>query len=64
MEGVGGNMNGLAQIERGFDGRTSTTEIVSSILGITLFAATMYASYIIIKTNKLTLRKLKDEGYY
>ncbi len=40
-----------------------TGEVVALVLGIGLFALTIYANMLSIKTNKVFLRKLSDEGY-
>ena len=65
MEGLATEINGLKQIQNGMNGhKLKKYEIVGIVLGLFLFSATVYASYLSIKTNKLTLRKLKDEGYY
>ena len=53
------NVNGVKQIENG----VKRGEIIGTVVGVFLFALSVYTFSLAIKVNKLTLRKLKDEGY-
>jgi len=53
------NVNGVKQIENG----VKRGEVIGTIVGVFLFALSVYTFSLAIKVNKLTLRKLKDEGY-
>ncbi|MBK7362827.1 MAG: hypothetical protein IPJ01_11065 [Micavibrio sp.] len=55
----GNDLNGINQIEKG----VKRGEIAGTIVGIFLFALSVYTFSLAIKVNKLTLKKLKDEGY-
>jgi len=57
---MGGNdLNGINQIENG----VKRGEVIGTVVGVFLFALSVYTFSLAIKVNKLTLRKLKDEGY-
>lgn len=56
---TGNDINGINQIEKG----VKRGEITGAIVGIFLFALSVYTFSLAIKVNKLTLKKLKDEGY-
>jgi hypothetical protein len=53
------DLNGVNQIENGI----KRGEIVGTIVGILLITLSVYTFSLAIKVNKLTLKKLKDEGY-
>ena len=55
----GNDINGINQIENG----VKRGEIIGTVVGIFLFAISIYTFSLAIKVNKLTLKKLKDEGY-
>jgi len=55
----GNDLNGINQIENG----VKRGEVIGTIVGVFLFALSIYTFSLAIKVNKLTLRKLKDEGY-
>jgi hypothetical protein len=55
----GNDLNGLNQVENGI----KRGEIVGTIIGIALVCLSVYTFSLAIKVNKLTLKKLKDEGY-
>jgi len=38
-------------------------KIIAYSVGLFIFAASMYALHLSVKVNRLSLRKLKDEGY-
>ena len=54
------SMNGTKMIAK--NGGT-VGEVVGLALGIALFSLSVYAFSLSIRVNKLSLRKLKDEGY-
>jgi hypothetical protein len=56
---VPSEINGLKQIEN----NVKHGEIIGAVMGVALFAISMYAFALSIKVNKLSLRQLKDEGY-
>lgn len=56
---IANHSNGIKQIENG----VKTGETVGMLLGLFLFGLSVYAFSLSIKVNKLTLKKLKDEGY-
>lgn len=56
---VAPEINGVKQIEN----NVKHGEIVGAIMGVALFAISMYAFALSIKVNRLNLRQLKDDGY-
>lgn len=56
---VSSEINGVKQIEN----NVKHGEIVGAIMGVALFAISMYAFALSIKVNRLNLRQLKDDGY-
>ena len=56
---VGNDVNGIKQIENGI----KRGEVIGTVVGVFLFALSVYTFSLAIKVNKLTLKKLKDEGY-
>lgn len=56
---IGNNVNGIKQIENGI----KTGEVIGVVMGVFLFGLSVYAFHLSIKVNKLTLKKLNDEGY-
>ena len=56
---MGNDINGINQIEKGI----KRGEVIGTVVGIFLFALSVYTFSLAIKVNKLTLKKLKDEGY-
>jgi len=56
---IGSTTNGITQLKNGLN----KGEIVGAILGLGLFAISVYAFSLSIKVNKLTLKKLENEGY-
>lgn len=57
---IANHSNGIKQIQNS----VKTGETVGMVLGLFLFGLSVYAFSLSIKVNKLTLKKLKDEGYY
>ena len=53
------DVNGIKQIESGI----KRGEVIGTVVGVFLFALSVYTFSLAIKVNKLTLKKLKDEGY-
>lgn len=56
---IGSTTNGITQVKNGIN----KGEIAGAILGIGLFAISVYAFSLSIKVNKLMLKKLENEGY-
>jgi hypothetical protein len=56
---IGSTTNGITQLKKGLN----EGEIVGAILGLGLFAISVYAFSLSIKVNRLTLKKLENEGY-
>jgi hypothetical protein len=56
---VANSVNGISQIKNG----VHRGEVIGTVVGVFLFALSVYTFSLAIKVNKLTLRKLKDEGY-
>lgn len=56
---ISSDFNGIAQVEN----KIKHGEIIGAVMGVALFAISMYAFALSIKVNKLSLRQLKDEGY-
>lgn len=56
---MGNDINGINQIEKGI----KRGEVIGTVVGVFLFALSVYTFSLAIKVNKLTLKKLKDEGY-
>ncbi len=56
---LGNDINGINKIENGI----KRGEVIGTIVGVFLFALSVYTFSLSIKVNKLTLKKLKDEGY-
>ena len=57
------DINGLTTVEDGITNGVKKGEVIGFVLGIILFATTMYAMHLSVKANRLAIRKLKDEGY-
>lgn len=56
---VGSTPNGIKQLEDGFKKK----QYLDLALGLFIFGISVYAFSLSIKVNKLSLRKMKDEGY-
>jgi|JI10StandDraft_1071094.scaffolds.fasta_scaffold227211_4 hypothetical protein len=56
---ISSDFNGIKQVEN----KIKHGEIIGAVMGVALFAISMYAFALSIKVNKLSLRQLKDEGY-
>jgi hypothetical protein len=52
--------NGIA---KGVNNKLNKSEVIGLSLGTIVFAISIYSFYLSIKVNKLSLKKLKDEGY-
>ena len=53
------DVSGISQIKNG----VKKGEIIGFALGFILLGVSLYAYHLSIKVNKLSIRKLKDEGY-
>ncbi len=51
--------NGIGHIKHG----VNKGEAIAFVLGAIVFGITVYAMSLAIKANKLTIKKLNDEGY-
>jgi hypothetical protein len=56
---IGNTTNGITQLKKGLN----KGEIVGTIIGLGLFALSVYAFTLSIKVNRLSLKKLENEGY-
>lgn len=56
---IGSTSNGIKQVENG----VKQGEYLGVAMGLFLFGLSVYAFSLSIKVNRLSLRKMKDEGY-
>ena len=58
------DMEGLRDLEKlKINKNMSGKQVFNVVAGTAIFAISMYALYLSIKSNRLTIRKYEDEGY-